>query len=406
MLTKQRCLHLDNSDKTVLMKICYLSLLPKYGEPAGSGVLKVSETLLKEYESIPHVEVHAISLQDGLPEEFSRVSGSVTYHYLPCKPKFKTLSGYFFEKKTLHKKILELSPQLCHAQPTSEYLTTATEWNGPHVITIHGLVLRETKGARLLSRGVLANFIREIYQRQAVNRSQNVISISPYVEEYIQGFASPKIWKIPNPIDHEFFEIQPAVSGSLKIICVGLLSARKNQKTLIQACAILKSLNIPFECHLIGRSAPGASEELNSLIEVNRLQACVKLRGLLSDKDLIAEYAWANTVVLPSLEETAPLSLIQSLCSGRITIGANAAGIPLLLEGGRYGHLFDPTLPISLADTLANISRNVQEHIQTADKQKLELKQIYHPRNVALRTFSVYREILNQQETRRSFLNE
>ena len=83
------------------MKICYLSILPKLGNPAGSGVLKVSETLLKEYESIPNVEVHAISLQDGLPKEFSRVSGSVTYHYLPCKSNFKTLTGYLFEKKTI-----------------------------------------------------------------------------------------------------------------------------------------------------------------------------------------------------------------------------------------------------------------------------------------------------------------
>jgi glycosyltransferase involved in cell wall biosynthesis len=375
------------------MKICYLSILPKLGNPAGSGVLKVSETLLKEYESIPNVEVHAISLQDGLPKEFSRVSGSVTYHYLPCKSNFKTLTGYLFEKKTLHKKVLEICPQLCHAQPTSEYLMAATEWNGPHVITIHGLVLRETKGARLLSRGVLANFIREIFQRRAVSRAKNIISISPYVDEYIQGFASPRIWNIPNPIDHEFFEIQPATPGSLKIICVGILSARKNQKLLVQACAILKDMNIRFECHFIGRSAPGAAKELESEIQLHKLQGMVLLRGLLSDEDLIAEYAWANTVVLPSLEETSPLSLIQSLCSGRITVGANAAGIPALLEGGQRGHLFEPNQPADLAKTLAKISRNFSKALFEAKQQKREVENVYHPTQVAIKTLSTYQEI-------------
>jgi glycosyltransferase involved in cell wall biosynthesis len=379
------------------MKICYLSLLPKFGSPAGSGVLKVSETLLKEYETIPGIEIHAISLQDGLPHEFSRVSGSVTYHYIPCKSHFKTLTGYFLEKIALRKKILQISPQLCHAQPSSEYLMTATEWNGPHVITIHGLVLRETKGARFWSRGVLENFIREIFQRRAVSRAKNIISISPYVDEYIQGLASPKIWHIPNPIDHEFFELKPSDSELLKIICVGILSARKNQKVLIQACAILKQRNIPFECHIVGRSSSGASKELESEIQVNNLQENVKLRGLLPDKDLIAEYAWANTVVLPSLEETAPLSLIQSLCSGRITIGANAAGIPALLDGGRRGHLFEPTQPISLANTLENIARNIKNFLHAAEQQKIDIEKLYHPRQVALKTLSTYQKILKQQ---------
>ena len=72
------------------MRIAYLSVLPPPGEPAVSGVHKVSETLLREFETFPDLEVEAVTMIDDLPKELTVQKGHVRVHYLPCKPQGKT----------------------------------------------------------------------------------------------------------------------------------------------------------------------------------------------------------------------------------------------------------------------------------------------------------------------------
>ena len=48
------------------MKVAYLRMLPPPGQPASSGVPKVSETLLRAFETLPDLQVDAVTLVDGL----------------------------------------------------------------------------------------------------------------------------------------------------------------------------------------------------------------------------------------------------------------------------------------------------------------------------------------------------
>jgi glycosyltransferase involved in cell wall biosynthesis len=375
------------------LRVGYLSLLSPPGQPAVSGVPKVSETLLRAYECRDDITVDAVTLVDGLGAPEKTVRGPVRYHYLPCKIRAKTATLYAAEVQRLRRALGAARVQVVHGQPSSEFLLAATTCRRPHVLTIHGLVFRETQGLPLWRPGVWAGWLREQFQRWAVRRSRHVISISPYVEEYLQGWSSARIWPIPNPIDDEFFTVAPPLNEELRILCVGLVCSRKNQLLLVRACGELAREGLKFECHLVGQVLPEFGEQVQSLVTELGLAGRVRLQGMVDRQALLAEYAWSNVVVLPSREETAPLSLIQGMAAGRYVLGARSAGIPSLLADGRYGGLFPGDEPAALAAALRQFAASPQRFQDRVHLGQAAARDRYRPSAVAERTIALYREI-------------
>jgi glycosyltransferase involved in cell wall biosynthesis len=372
-----------------VIKVVYLSPLPASGEAAVSGVPKISQTLLRAFEKMPEIEVEAITLVDGLEKEFSEKRGQVRYHYLACK----NATLYSLEMRRLISRVHEYSADVVHAQPTAEYLLAATGCGRPHVITIHGLEMRE--GWSVFREGFLAGAVREFLQRRAIRNAANIISNSSYVADYIRGRTTASIWPVANPIDEDFFEIPPPERRRLRMLCVGLVSRRKNQRLLVEACGLLAGAGIPFECQIIGKAARGYETEIRGMIGRLGIERQVVMTGLLSHSELIKRYEWATAVVLPSLEETSPLSLIQAMAAGRPVFGADAAGIPTLLEGGSLGTLFPPFLPEALAEGLKMFSANPAPFWQMAALAQSHARTQFEPLTVARKTLEVYQNVLS-----------
>lgn len=373
------------------MKIAYLSMLPPPGKPASSGVPKVSETLLRAFEGLPDLQVDAVTLVDGLPKAQVEQRGAVTRHYLPCKPHGKTATLYWNEIRRLRRELARLRPDVVHGQPTAEYLLAATGWGGPHVITLHGLVERETAGLARLHPAYLAGVIRDRLHRRAAKQAAHIISISPYVDEWLAGWTPARIWPVPNPIDPEFFTLPPPERSGLRILCVGTVSERKNQAQLVRACARLAEAGVAFECRLVGQASPGVAERLRGEITALKLAGRVVLTGLVSRAELLGHYAWSNVVALPSREETAPLSLIQGMAAGRVVLGANAAGVPRLLEQGKWGGLFPAESDAELAAQLQAVgSDSASSRWLTAAAAQAHARATFEPGAVARQTVAVY----------------
>jgi glycosyltransferase involved in cell wall biosynthesis len=288
----------------------------------------------------------------------------------------------------------KLQPDVVHGQPSAEYLLAATGCGRPHVITLHGLVERETAGLARLHPATLAGIIRDRLHRRAAARAANIISISPYVDDWLTGWTRARLWPVPNPIDAEFFTLPPPVPDGLRLLCVGTVSERKNQALLVRACAQLAAAGVDFECRLVGQSSLGAADRLTGEITALRLAGRVVLTGLVSRAELLGHYAWANVVVLPSREETSPLSLIQGMAAGRVVLGADAAGIPQLLAAGQWGGLFPPESDTELATRLQAFARQPAASWQTAVAAQAHARATFEPGAVARRTVAVYREVL------------
>ena len=380
----------------MMIKVCYLGDLPSRGCNAESGVPKVSETLLREFENFPNLEVNAVHLVDSLPAQVIETRGSVRYHYQPCAPRGKAATAYVRQTSRLRRVISIHSPDIVHGQPPTYGLLAAVSCGRPSVLTVHGLVARETKGMARFSFEYCRSRVDDYLQRRAFRKATDIISISPYVETYLKNDvqASARIWNIPNPIDSEFFTISPVRDFALRILCVGTLSIRKNQALLVAACAKLHQLQIPFSCRLVGNATSGMAEGLASLIERSSLTEAITVTGVVSNEELLRHYAWSSVVVLPSLEETAPLSLIQGMAAGRVLAGTNSAGIPYLLEHGRLGMLFENS-PSALASCLKHILAQPERMLEKAINAATHARELYHPRGVACSTVKLYEHIIN-----------
>lgn len=376
------------------MKVTYLSLMSPPGEAAVSGVPKVSETLLAEFEAIPDMEVDAVTLVDGLAAEKIVERGSVRYHYLPCKPRGKTATFYWCETRELARRVRGFGPDIVHGQPTGEYLLAATGCGRPNVVTVHGLVMRETAGLSIFKEGFLAGALREFLQRRAVRRASNIISISPYVDDYLRGWVSARIWPVSNPIDRDFFKIPGADRGGLRILCVGIVSERKNQALLVEACGLLARAGIDFECRIVGRVAADYESKIRGAVRACGVEGRVKVTGVVSREELIGHYAWSNAVVLASREETSPLSLIQAMAAGRPVFGADAAGTPALLAQGGLGTLFSDSSASMLFETLKRFVSEPMVFWSKTEQASVHARAQFEPSAVARRTIEVYKSIL------------
>lgn len=378
-----------------MIKIGYLSLLPEPNQPAFSGVAKVSETLLRQFETHPDLRVEAFTMINDLPQETVIERGSVRYHYLPCGSRWKTATLFRKEIKQLQDRLRDCAVDLVHGQPTILYLAAATKSGLPNVITIHGLMMRETAGIAKWNPFYAQNMIWETLQRRCLKRAQHIISISPYVDEYVKGRIRGRLWSIANPIDGEFFEIPLPQPDGLRLICVGTVSPRKNQILLVQACRLMAELGIQFQCRIIGEILPEMGARIGEMIAEAGLSNQIVLTDRVQQKDLLEHYRWSNAVVLPSLEETSPLSLIQAMACGRCVFGARAAGIPALLQQGRYGTLFDPQTPQSLFQSLADFVKNPASYWALAEAGRKHASSTFRPSAVAGLTHQLYERIRN-----------
>jgi glycosyltransferase involved in cell wall biosynthesis len=377
------------------MRIAYLALLASPDQPATGGVQKVSETLLQQFEKTEEsLSVHALTLTPGLQREERVQRGNVTYHFLPCARRGKLLQMYRREIRLLRRRVWELKVDVVHGQPWAEYMLASVGCGLPSVLTVHGLPQKEASQESLLRHTRMAGLVRELLQGRALRQAQNIISISPYVDDYLRARTHARLWRVPNPIEDEFFDIEPVQRGGLRLLCVGTLSARKNQQLLIAVCARLAAVNVKFGCRIIGADHTGVGERLRRQVKTKKLEDSIEITGPIPKYELLQQYTWSNVVVLPSFEETSPLSLIQAMACGRCVFGAAAAGIPTLLQNGKLGTLFSPVDPDDLAEKLIDFQATPEMYRRKAAAAEAYARATFRARAIADKTLATYRDIL------------
>lgn len=85
------------------------------------------------------------------------------------------------------------------------------------------------------------------------------------------------------------------------------------------------------------------------------------LRRLLSDHDVL---------LMPSLSEGSPLSLLEGMSAGLVPVAARTGGIPDIVQNGINGYLFDPFEPETVVPLLNEILADDQARQQLSDSAR------------------------------------
>jgi glycosyltransferase involved in cell wall biosynthesis len=219
-------------------------------------------------------------------------------------------------------------------------------------------------------------FVRTVMLETKLRQSAFIIAISAYNRDYLAkslgSWVEEKTKVIHCGVEPGLYE--PArfiLEGQrLEIIHVGSLQPYKGQKFLVEACAQLKQLGLPFRCRIIGEGEERA--RLEALIARNGLGEQVELLGAKTADEVADLLASANCYVQPSIitpsgkMEGIPVALMEAMACQLPVIASDLSGIPEIVRPSKTGYLVTPADSKAIAEACIFLYQHPHEAAELA----------------------------------------
>ncbi|MNZ60547.1 D-inositol 3-phosphate glycosyltransferase [compost metagenome] len=215
------------------------------------------------------------------------------------------------------------------------------------VATIHGLLAKEhlfsgdIEGKESLAWKYVAD--EEYYG--CISADATIVPTNWLVREMVRFTVPPELFDIiPYGLNIDAFHKKSNLplaepfnnKGSFTICCPARLVPVKGHTTLISA---LKRLIHDDRWHCLLAGDGPLQTEIKEMIQRHGLQDRITMLG--DRKDVPALLRQSDAVVLPSLQDNLPFSIMESQLSGVPVIASNAGGIPEMISHQKTGLLFD-----------------------------------------------------------------
>ena len=143
------------------------------------------------------------------------------------------------------------------------------------------------------------------------------------------------------------------------LIAAGRLVGKKGFDTLVEACAILRSQRVDFQCRIHGDGPE--RDTLTRLIVQHQLTTLVSLEGWTPAPQLLRAMEGATVFAMPSRvadggdRDGIPNVVLEAMAVGLPVVATRLSGIPEAVLDGRTGLLVEPGNPAELADALRRL---------------------------------------------------
>ena len=232
-----------------------------------------------------------------------------------------------------------------------------------HCITSHGWTSENIK-VRMY----------EWIDRRIMNSADKIICVSDALKKQNirMGVRSNCLVMIPNGIDIDDYtlRVRPLEKKRIEIGVVGRLSPEKGHKILVQAIKILiqgfPNIRILFAGEGI------CEKELRVDVELAGLEKNFMFSGF--QKDIKSFYRSIDFLIIPSLSEGLPLTLLEAMAMGVPIIASRVGDIPKVIDHEKNGILVDPARPDVLAEAMAGLIIDIkrQKEITAAARKTVE----------------------------------
>jgi glycosyltransferase involved in cell wall biosynthesis len=199
-------------------------------------------------------------------------------------------------------------------------------------------------------------------------------------------------------VEGSFFSIERRPVFPREILCVGNVTTRKNQVRLIEALEPLAARE-KFELIFYGGAAREDPyvREFFQLVEKN---SWCRFAGFTDRAGLRAALARAAMLVLPSLEDNCPMTVLEAMAAGVPVAAAAVGGVPELVADKVDGILFDPIELESIRSGVEAIIVHADNAAKLAAAGKEKARACFHPKRIATRHTEIYREVLGNRSSR------
>jgi colanic acid/amylovoran biosynthesis glycosyltransferase len=182
------------------------------------------------------------------------------------------------------------------------------------------------------------------------------VAVSEWAADATRRAAAPRpvsVSVIGMGVDRDFLEPPMPMDPEGPIVCIARLDPRKGHAVLLEAMDALKaSRNCPI-VELIGDGP--CRQELELEVQRRGLQDRVRFAGWQSEAAVKEMLDRCRFLVLPSLAEGLPVSIMEAFARARPVVASTIAGIPELVEDNRNGLLVRPGDPEALATAISGL---------------------------------------------------
>lgn len=358
------------------------------------GVQAVCVNLVRALARFEDLDVHVVTTDPACPAPVTTSWQGATIHRLPWHGKHVLTHATGPDRQRLAAYLLDLAPDVIHAHDFYGIMTQGLPL--PRVFTIHGFIHADTLYAAERFARLRAWFWKRA-ETACWAEQPHIISISPYVREYLKGLTTATIHDIDNPIDARCFQV-PRSEQPQTIFSAALVCPRKNTLGLLQAFALLAGDLPQARLRLAGAFIdPSYEHRVRAFIDGGSLASRVDLLGPVDTDRIREELGKASVFALVSLEEGAPMGVAEAMAAGVPVVTSNRCGMPYMVRDGESGYLVDPTDPHDTADRLRTLLADDTLREQMGCTGRLIAQDRFHPDRVAVRTRQVYLRALRQK---------
>lgn len=370
-----------------------LGLYPVRPDWILGGEEAVITMLTRQLSRDPRLDLHVITFRGGEGSGRVETSPGLTVHRLP-QPRFGRLTWHQVGMRRLHRALQALQPDVVHTHSAQVCTAAAVRSGFPTVVTLHRITAREAK-TFWTWRERLACTLDGWFERYALRGVQDLIAISPYVLEAYPWLRPTRVHHIENPVDDGFFDTVRQ-EEPWRLLCPARVTRRKGVLFLLQALARLREEFPTVQLRIAGEllAEPPYLAACQSFIAREGLAQHVCFLDNLSMAELAEEYARCTLMVLPSMQETAPVVIGEAMAVGVPVVATRVGGVPHMVQDGVTGMLVDFGDVDGLTAALRRLLSDAEMRRVMGQRARAQAEERFRLALVAERTKQVYEEIL------------
>lgn len=378
------------------MRVAIVTLYPSDPLRIAGGIRMVSYNLVQALRRYDDLELHVVHCHSDIAQDRTEQDGAVTLHFL-AQPRQRLVPNLMTSVWRVRRLLHALAPDVVHAH-VGQYAWAAVSAGLPTVYTIHGVLAREREVYRDTLFDRWRYGLLDWYEARALPRVDRLVAISPYVREAYAHVRGAAWQRIDNPVPQAFFDLQRQPEPG-RLLYAGSITEIKDLLTLLRALERLAADDPTVHLRIAGRStSPAYERAVRDYATLPALRERVAFLGLLEREQLLQEYARCAALVLPSVQENAPMAVIEAMAAGAPVVATRVGGVPDLVVEGETGYLAPPADDAALAEALGRVLRDPPAAARLGARGRELARGRFHSDQVAQAYYELYARVKADHE--------
>lgn len=265
-----------------------------------------------------------------------------------------------------------------HGLKATFYARLIKKYNNKLIITHHGHTSHTLKVR-----------IYEWIQERIMKKADQVISVSKSMQDQLLEL-SIKSSLVENPLSLKRLELKMESTANpdiLKLVVVGRLSPEKGINILLDAITDIENI----ELTIVGDGQEKTN--LARIVKENNIENKVQFVGF--QKEILPYLSESDCLVMPSLREGLPMTLIEAMCFGLPVIGSKVGGLKYLVQ--ENGILVSPNNSKELKSAINIFIENSKEFKINAKEKSETFQKRFSVETWVKNTVNIYKNVSNQR---------